>query len=502
MRKTILIALTFAALMFIIAFAADNSSKRGIYSVTPSFKAEVDYDLNEYKAISDNISKIIWTCTNKKTDCLTESVKGIAAFDFYFKNRGNIITLKDAKSWNIYCEAHDEDFFYDFVEFYSDCINSLGNVCKCEMNLSRYGSITEINSIKSPDVSDVITMILPSKEIEEDIYLNGFQADALKISPKGKKLVLVKNSTNKKLYFDEKTAVAENCKVSNKIFKACVVSKKTFLAQNQLTKSIGEQNIVTRFAFRMLDLPPPPLKNVQAFDKKKASNKMVIRWNESEAIDISKYAIYYSTTDFNDVSLPDCVSSGICKKVELDADSTVVNSIDLEAEPIFDKALGVYVYGYEENKLYHLKSDTKNYYFYSIEVPENKNYFIAVTGIDVAGNELDNLKQGRLTYNQNYVEAESVDDIPTGKVSDITIDSTNQLSWTEPKENIDGTILDINSRIDYQIYEFADSEFFKIGDLLGEPPYPVDPAKTYKVLAIKRSAPVEEPSLEWDYLMK
>jgi hypothetical protein len=490
MKKIIVAVIAFVVLLA-FAFAIGVPGKNVTYSFTPSFKSHVDYSFDDYPKISGYVSNIIKTCSDIESKCIVNLIKEIKDYDFYFKNKGNIITAKEQKDWNTYCEANEEDFFYDVVELYDNCISSIGEKCRCELDTSRYKSGITINSRSE---ENCLVLSFPSKGISEDVCSDSLKIDLPAIKSNGNKIVLIKDILNKKLSSADDKLVIDECIADNKLFKACAVTGKKIYGTNPITNTIGLNNVVVRFAFRILDLPPPPLNGVNISDKKKASSRLLVKWNKSDATDVAKYAIYYSTTDFKGINLSECITKAICKKVELSAVSTVVKGIDLAAEPLFNNVLGEYNHGYEDKKLYQLKSDTENYYFYSLEVLENTRYFVAVTAIDRDGNEIDNSNKGRLVFNENYAEAESVDDIPAGKVDAPTIDSSSQLYWTEPKENIDGTILDINSIIDYWIYEIVDSELLKIGEI-GEPPYPVDPTKTYNVLAVKRSAPIAEKSL-------
>lgn len=520
MRKTILIAAAFLVLTLVaVSIEKDRNS---IYSFNPSFKAALDYDIEDYSAISSNISQIIKTCSDKKDmeNCIKDIINTVTDFDFYLKNRGRIL-LGSADDWNKYCEGKEEDFFYDFVEFYRDCRDSFGDSCRCEFDLERYDFEM---IVESEGHADYITLKIPGTS--EFVYSEGFNLEAPKITLKNKKadiqtaektissqdkIIMIKDGSG--IFFAENdNKIKTECKIDNKYFKACAVGQKKMFGENPITGEIKEQEIVTRLAFKMLDLPPPPLDGVEAFDKKSASNSLMIKWDESEAADVVKYAVYYSVDEFISKNLSECA---LCKKIEIEAvPKKTTDGMDLAQEPEFDK--GVYEYYYDgsfneikEGVLYHVKSDAENYYFYSLEVPENIGYYVAVTAIDAKGNEIDNVRQNqKLERGKSYVQAESKDDIAPGRATQIVPPSPPDylISWTAPEINIDSTLIDPNSRLDYVVVgydEFGlEDEITETGNeylKLTESEY--NTYVRYKILPVKNKIYGKE-SPERDYLLE
>lgn len=89
----------------------------GTYSIIPSFKVKIDYDLNEYKNIKENLNQVINDCI--EDDNIEECFKAKA----------------DENNWN--CEEKDEvaDILYDFVDKFNECLNLKENNVVCKFSL-------------------------------------------------------------------------------------------------------------------------------------------------------------------------------------------------------------------------------------------------------------------------------------------------------------------------------------------------------------------------------
>jgi len=92
----------------------------GTYSIMPSFRAKIDYDLQDYDKIKKQLDAII-EC--KQNDGDVESCMQ------QVQNANNDF------QWALNCDKGAEKVLYDFAEFFQDCIDSEDNNCLCRKNL-------------------------------------------------------------------------------------------------------------------------------------------------------------------------------------------------------------------------------------------------------------------------------------------------------------------------------------------------------------------------------
>jgi hypothetical protein len=415
------IMLGIVILIFIVSAIAAEKRLSGYYSINPSFSTKVNYSFDSYAEISGIIKDLIDKCSDLPDTYTIDFIQKLnnENYKFYFKHRGAAVL----KEWPESCESKEADFFYDFIEFYTDCTSTPNADCRCEMALDRYfeGKAT----IKTSEG----VAVLAEKGFSEEVPA-GFPADVVYNNKKASigsltgqsKIVIIKNKDGASQIADQKTKEFPNlCKIDNRFFKACIVSKKEVLALNPSTGAVGKQNVTYRFAFETKNNPPKPIIEMKAFDEQKASNRLIVRWNESDETDLGSYAIYYSKTDLLTQNLKQCTSdsAGICTKVEISNNPTVIKEIDLSQLPVFDNGKYVYTYTDESGKsvseplldktLYEVKSAKESYTFYVLEVPSNEKYYLAVTAIDLSGKEIDNTNkdnEGKLESGKNYAYSE------------------------------------------------------------------------------------------------
>ena len=76
------------------------------------------------------------------------------------------------------------------------------------------------------------------------------------------------------------------------------------MAYDKLDGQIKERNPVIKFASYVPDLPPKPLKNLEVFDRPKASKSILLKWDKSDEKDISKFRIYYADSNLKAFEKP------------------------------------------------------------------------------------------------------------------------------------------------------------------------------------------------------
>ena len=96
-----------------------KSNVIGVYSIMPSFKAKIDYELDDYNKINVLLSTMLdcYKAGNEIGSCLEQIQKQDESFE-----------------WLLGCDSGAEKIFYDFAEFYQNCMDSDDNNCVCRKN--------------------------------------------------------------------------------------------------------------------------------------------------------------------------------------------------------------------------------------------------------------------------------------------------------------------------------------------------------------------------------
>lgn len=134
----------------------------GTYSIMPSFKAKIDYDLNDYVKIKDSFNAI---------SICAQSIN----IEQCVANANN-----NEFTWELGCDKGAEKVLYDFAEFFQDCIDSEDNNCLCRKNLG-----------------------LPIEKVQEYGLLNTGYALALEEEPSAKKLKISVSELSQTIGFKE-----------------------------------------------------------------------------------------------------------------------------------------------------------------------------------------------------------------------------------------------------------------------------------------------------------
>lgn len=98
-----------------VAAEKKDSNIIGTYSINPSFKASVDYDLDDYTRIRQSLDSIAGCARNKDIYlCLND----INDNDGFFR-------------WSLDCDRGNEKVLYEFAKFFQECIDSADKNCLC-----------------------------------------------------------------------------------------------------------------------------------------------------------------------------------------------------------------------------------------------------------------------------------------------------------------------------------------------------------------------------------
>ena len=520
----------------------------GSYSIMPSFKAKVEYDLNDYTKIRNSLDLILKCAEDKDVETC---VKEVASQDNSFE-------------WSLGCDQGTEKVLYDLAEFYQDCFDSEDSNCICkkdyfgiskeeiekyglsnnkyEMELEQNDQLTEIK-IRMLTHSDLHYGIKPNSRsvwypirllityTKDDVVLNMIFRDAVDKSiqykdafPNKKDITLYKNEFDglKRVDFVEvendevvypnrkkiKTQNLHPCNINPKnIFKFCVAKKNSAItAYDKIDKQVKERHVKIKFASYVPDSPPPPLK-VEVYDRPKAEKSVFVNWEKSPANDVAKYRLYYADSSLNIFDKTPTTnirtnSNVIVKEFNLkDAKPTELEPDFVPIDCEFDYPSKKCMFNIngektavDNNKLYYFKSTDS--YLYGLDIPaDSKDYDFIVTAIDKNNNEINNIAQNQKLP---ILRRQSIDDLPPDSAATVFLtsnpiyeSSTKQFIFRlaeQPLINIDGSELkDFNG---YKVYY----KKFKKLETSEQRNEAFDQIKELFLKDLKNEAPLEQTS--------
>lgn len=331
----------------------------GTYSIKPSFKTSVDYDLEEYGEIVGKAKELYRICS-EHYDLRTCILNKLILYNGQYKKEAKEKNTEKRFEWSLDCGTEEEKFFYDFVEKYKLCFDSKVTEGICEFSLvngPKNGEVTMRLTNERGKIKVVFVNPKTSKSLIEMIDINGIYITSAKrrnenkanevsntlqnfvdiivpFDSEGKvkkanilaesvskektaietqnKINLFKHTENGKVFIsfmDDK--VYSSFKDSKEIYKPlkdtfrfCVKSPKKFYVYDEKTKKTELRNIQYKFALKFLDkTPPPPIENIEIKDKLKDEDSVLVLWNKSPAKDVKEYVIFYSKEDFKEEEL-------------------------------------------------------------------------------------------------------------------------------------------------------------------------------------------------------
>jgi hypothetical protein len=333
----------------VIAGEAKESEFYGTYSINPSFKTTIDYDLSEYDKVIEGAKEIKEACYKDYNfeDCIINKIN-----EFNNKNK--------EFDWALNCEPEEQKFFYEFIEKYLQCFDSAEEEGICEFSLQK-GPEKKNFIIKLSDINGKTSFELADQDLTETADIEGLYI-ADKIDPqtgevnklnqenidillffdkdgKAKARIqaqddlgnpitfetedminLYKDKTNSISFIDQ--SVYSSFKASKQIYKPvkntfrfCVDSSKEFYVYDKKTEL---KKIQYKFALKFADhVPPPPIEDIRLRDKLKDENSVLISWEKSPANDVKNYTIFYSENDFKGQEIKDLLSDTNIEKINL-----------------------------------------------------------------------------------------------------------------------------------------------------------------------------------------
>ncbi len=455
----------------------EDNVKIGEYSIKPSFKAKIDYNIDEeYSSLKTQLMAITKECKPKDMEkCLKEKSREL--------------------EWE--CAESDKDILYDFIYKLNDCFNSNTDDTLCTFSLDKRDYLNNIKSERnfeikfSNSLGRVKADMFEERKLIATAYINigklaytdsreseGTDADSITIKIKysdgnaaiEEAYASTKESANLALsgnfYIYKKNGVISfidrsieglfRPEVVNSIeipltkgVNFCAKTGKQLYAYDSSDNTVKLREIIYNFAVAFPKPPPPPIQKLEVFDALKAENSAILVWENIED-EAGSYAIYYSDKDFADIKMEEISKDTDIKKINVDIKNEIeIEDIDLKNCAIDEIGspckYGIYDKPLQPNKLYYHKSKNKHF-FVIANILDGKEHNFAVVAANNAG-QLDNDKsiEGNiyvLTLDKNYFRFAPVDDLAPGKVTELGIANNLgklYLNWNKPLVNIDGS---------------------------------------------------------------
>ncbi len=465
-----------------------ESAKIGEYSIKPSFRAEIDYNIDEeYGSLKYKAKQIIEECKAQDMEkCLKEKSTEIG--------------------WN--CEETEKDVLYDFIHKLDDCINYNGREILCKFSFDKKEFLNKVKSernfeiklsnspgrVKAEMFEDgklIATDFINIKKLAytDNVKYEGKDVNSITIkvkysdgnpiveeayasTPESAKLDLSRTfhiyKKNENVNFIDlsveglfRASVPSINLPVTKGIKFCAKTGKQIFAYDESDKAAKLRDLDYRFSITFPKSPPIPIQKLEAFDALKSENSAILVWDKPKD-EIDSYSIYSSEKNFADIKIENIIKDGDIKKVNIGFNNKIdIESIDLKNCNI--EVLGnpckYSIYGnlLQFNKLYYWKSKDK--YFYVLrDVLDEKEHSFAVVAVNNAG-QLDNDKsiEGNtyvLSEGGNFIKFLPVDDLAPSKVTELnkikTPDGKTKITWKRPSKNIDGS--NSNDLTGYKIY--------------------------------------------------
>lgn len=433
------------------------------YSVNPSFKINLNYDISDYQNAIDDAKNLVDACEKETGSKLSKCIDD---------NKNKLIP-------NCEEETEDEKVVNDFIKIYESCSESNDNNCYCNINLNydkeyeiSYESNTfMINDFEKEYILNLFPFLSKLKigkdkiiasltyseqgretgkteekkiDIEDDLVFYKEEKEIL--NEKIKTIQIAKKENDKirlydkkeiELYDEEKEKGIKECKPKpQRTFKFCYKTDKKVLTEEGMKES------VIRFALMFPDATAPGALEVNALNYPNDKYKIILTWKKSDADDIYSYKIYYSEEQFKKdekyLTIKELNEKEEIKKMELTSEAEEIK-INLNecgfpeeapckfVEEVKDEYKKEdYKINLESNKLYYTKEEDE--YFYVLEL-ENKDYNFLVTAVDDSYNEAN-------IEDKNYKTIKSKNLLPFTAVEDLKVvqDGANvKLTWRQPK---------------------------------------------------------------------
>ena len=461
----------------------NDNEKLGTYSVMPSFRAKIDYSLQDYNDLNNKLKNAIDKCVSSKQQDIKNCIK----------------TETDKPEYQWRCSDQNSDVLYDFTDKLKECINLKEENAVCRFSFDKRDYInkekprrdfqikitnwyyprvkaelmeddkilaTEFIELGKLDYTDYESKDKDGKNIDSVVikvhYENGIPTVTDTYTSVGgkpiklSKLFLFYKSKNDVKFIDQnfeslfrspQPADIDLDLPNQKVLKYntiidlprmqglkfCAKTGKKIIAYDSSDGQVKEREIIYKFAITLPNPVPAPVGSFEVKDNLKSEDSTLIIWKKDPQADIKSYSIYYSAKDFAEIKMSDIHKDTEVKKVSVSLDNAIeIDKIDLDNCELrfFNKPCEYSIYNNPllKNKLHYIKSEDKFVYVLSgSDFKDGIEYNIAVTAVNDKNEEIDNDKsipdnKNVLEKDKNYLTFSSIDDLSPGKVENLQAD--------------------------------------------------------------------------------
>lgn len=236
----------------------EKSNIRGTYSISPSFKAKIDYDLDEYKKIKEKLNQVLDECIE---DDNIEECFQLKADEF---------------AWN--CAGKEEArILYDFVDKFNECLNQENGVV-CRFSLDEREIENSIFNIKlTTEEQKIKAELTEGNKLVETAYINqenmNYVTDYNTKAVKSADIIniVVRYLAKKPTIIDASAEATKSPKIQlSKIFLVYKINKEV-----EFIDVLQENNFRDEKANKVIDLP-----KIKGFKFCAKSNKQVYAYDK------------------------------------------------------------------------------------------------------------------------------------------------------------------------------------------------------------------------------
>jgi len=460
-----------------------NNGVFGTYSFSPDFTTDMDFDLTLLDKLKEFAKDTLSTCASYPDSDKDACLQGQIATFNKDELKSYVYNGQQAILTTICDDTTPQKEAYDFATDVDNCFNSPDDGCQCVIGKSG----TEIKIASTENYTTMSYTDDLANSVQKNIYMDysiatNANANANLWSTEGiniRDISLFKS--NSRLNLGQQ--YSSYCTPAHNRFKLCL--KTGYPVPEFQGNKLAYNDIAIRFAIQIRDnIPPTPVNNIEIYNEKHSKDNIMLLWSANPEKDVVKYKVYLgdSTSDFTGARTGFYTYRTLSSINQNYDDYTSIDYMNPICEMKNNNGVDYCVFDYKAtdkngndkdasgnelriqltaNKLYHIKNGDKFLYILDGSDPANhitkdQEKFIAITAVDVDGNEISNLgtdSSQKITPGKNLVSITPKDSLEAGFVK-ITSDSisgkTLSLSWDKVNKYIDYT--DMTDTPSYEAY--------------------------------------------------
>jgi hypothetical protein len=476
----------------------EKYEKLGTYTINPSFKAKIDYNMEQYSTIKEELITLVNNCKDleNREQCISDNTPHNWQCDENTQKSDDAIEDGNA-------------ILTEFIDKFEKCMNSeeYPIVCKFELsereNIDIPSNFFDIRFVPTitPQGDKIMvelvlgTNILDNKLIDletlfytgfinrddfgtivdkitfnidftnkKPVIQNAFANSGSDILVMERQFIFFKTGKDIKFIDDAESTNFEapdpdgtiglpkiiNLEYSQGL-KFCAKTGAKIMAYDESDNEVKLREIIYNFAVTFPKPVPKPISGLESFDYPNSTNKAILMWDTPEE-EVYSFSVFYSTARFIDELTKNIRLSPIVTEQSFEVKNTLeIEDLDpysCKIDPIgklckfkiLESPLNI-------GQLYYIKSKEK----YLIVLPDlldSLTYNVAVIAVDEEGNELKNNRflennEFILKKGVNYGAAQPLDDLAPNKVQSLGVrnagDGSYKLVFLKPQTNLDGT---------------------------------------------------------------